>query len=126
MDIVCHEDKEMPANYVFDAKALAQVSIKQRLEMIDCNQVAMMASVGGFRANSEVQFTTRSNGTPKILGLEVHWSIAFKLGTNMEYELKILKSKCKELYEAQIKQDRDLLEIIELNKIKREKKDREA
>ena len=51
-----------------------------------------MVATSAFKANSEIDFTTRcgSNQVPKIKGLKIHFRIAYKVGTNMEQEVKTL------------------------------------
>lgn len=55
-------------------------------------QLSAMVATSAFKANSEIDFTTRcgSNQVPKIKGLKIHFRIAYKVGTDMEQEVKTL------------------------------------
>jgi hypothetical protein len=66
--------------------------------MINLSQLNQLASVGSMRDDSKIIFASQGSNPPKISGVQVHLSIAFNVGSNMQNELNALKKQCDEAF----------------------------
>ena len=104
MSLMEHESKTEKADVSFDSSYLSKFSSIERISKVDPSKVNAMVSMGSIKDNTQIQFVTQGS-IPKISGLRVNLSIAFKVGTDMNMEKKSLETECKKLQSDQKKQD---------------------